>query len=105
MSSNASYYLVVGEISTFMINFIDEEGDNIIINANQNDLINSFVQSTNSPNQYKITIQGNEVKNKSTYLTILYTDSYHQDSNFIQILNIELYRCLWYLLKIILFLN
>ena len=91
MSSNASYYLVVGEISTFMINFIDEEGDNIIINANQNDLINSFVQSTNSPNQYKITIQGNEVKNKSTYLTILYTDSYHQDSNFIQILNIELY--------------
>ena len=94
MSSNASYYLVVGEISTFMINFIDEEGDNIIINANQNDLINSFVQSTNSPNQYKITIQGNEVKNKSTYLTILYIDSYHQDSNFIQILNIELYRCL-----------
>ena len=87
MSSNATYYLVVGEISTFMINFIDEEGDNIIINANQNDLINSFVQSTNNPYQYKITLQGNEVTNKSTYLIIMYTDSYNQDSNFIKILN------------------
>ena len=103
MSSNATYYLVVGEMSTFMLNFTDEEGDKIIINANQNDLINFFVQSTNNTNQYKITIQGNEVTNKSTYLTIIYADSYHQDSNFIQILNIELYRCLWYLLKFILF--
>ena len=74
-----------------MLNFTDEEGDKIIINANQNDFINSFVQSTNNPNQYMIRIQGNEVSNKPTYLTILYTDSYHQDSNFIKILNLELY--------------
>ena len=52
VSSNVTYYLVVGEISTFMLNFIDEEGDKIIINANQNDLINFFVQSTNNSNQY-----------------------------------------------------
>ena len=91
MSSNATYYLVVGEISIFMLNFTDEEGDNIIINANQNDFINSFVQSTNNPNQYKIRVQGNEVSNKPTYLTILYTDSYHQDSNFTKIMNLELY--------------
>ena len=91
MSSNASYYLVVGEISNFMLNFTDEEGDNIIIKANQNDLINYFVQSTNNSNQYKIRIQGNEVTNSSTYLTIMYTDFYHQDSNFIKVLNIEFY--------------
>ena len=91
MSSNATYYLVVGEISTFILNFTDEEGDNIIMNANQNDLINSFVQNTNNPNKYKITIQGNKATNSSTYLTIMYTDFYHQDSNFIKILNIEFY--------------
>ena len=92
MSSNASYYLVVGEISIFMLNFIDDEGDNIIMKVLQNDLINFFVESTDNPNQYKVIIQGNKAENNSTYLTILYTDSYHQDSNFIQILNIELYR-------------
>ena len=91
MSSNATYYLVVGEISTFMLNFTDEEGDKIIINTKQTDLINSYVQSTNNPNQYKITIQGNEVTNSSTHLTIMYTDSYHQDSNFIKSLSIEFY--------------
>ena len=96
VSSNATYYLVVGEITIFMFNFTDEEEDNIIINSYQNDLINFCVQSTNNPNQYKITIQGNEVTNNSTYLTIMYTDSYHQNSNFIQILNLELYRCLCY---------
>ena len=91
MSSNVTYYLVVGEISTFMLNFTDEEGDKIIINTKQTDLINSYVQSTNNPNQYKITIQGNEVTNSSTHLAIMYTDSYHQDSNFIKSLSIEFY--------------
>ena len=102
MSSNASYYLVVGEISTFMLNFNDEEGDNIIMNAIQNDLIYSFVQNTDNPYQYRITLQGNEVINNSTYLRILYTDSYHQDSNFIQLLNIEFYWA-FNMLKIIYF--
>ena len=91
MSSNATYYLVVGKITIFMFNFTDEEGDNIIISANQNDLINFFVQSSNNPNQYKIRIQGNEVTNKSTFLTIMYTDSYHQDSKFIKLMNLKLY--------------
>ena len=91
ISSNATYYLVVGKFTIFMFSFTDEERDNIIINIDQNILIDCFVQSTNNPNQYKITIQGNEVTNKSTYLAIMYTDSYHQDSKFVKLMNLELY--------------
>ena len=91
MSSNATYYLVVGEITILMFNFNDEEGDNIIISAYQNDLISFFAQSTQNSNIYKITVQGNEVTNKSTFLTVIYTDSYHQNSNFIKTMKLELY--------------
>ena len=74
-----------------MLIFIDEEDDKIEINAKQNNYINFYIQNTNNTFQFKVLLQANEAISDATNLIIQYTDSYHQNSNFIQIINIELY--------------
>ena len=90
-NSNTTYYVVVGQLEIFMLIFIDEEGDKIVINAKQNNYINFYIQNTNNTFQFKVFLQANEAISDATNLIIQYTDSYHQNSNFIQIINIELY--------------
>ena len=70
-----------------MLIFIDEEGDKIVINAKQNNYINFYInfyiQNTNNTFQFKVLLQANEAISDATNLVIQYTDSYHQNSNFI----------------------
>ena len=91
VSSNASNYLVVNQLTTFMLIFDDAEGDSITVAIVQNDYVSLFIQSTGNSNQFKMILQSNEVINTSTKLTFSYTDSYHKDSNFWQSTTIEVY--------------
>ena len=38
INSNASYYLVIGKLDVIMLNFTDNEEDNIIIKESQNNI-------------------------------------------------------------------
>ena len=60
VSSNASYYLIVNQLTTFILTFADTEEDIITVTILQNDLINTFVQTTNNTSQFIIMLQTNE---------------------------------------------
>ena len=91
VSSNTSYYLVVNQLTTFMLTFDDAEGDPTTATIITNDLIDFFIESTNNTNQFRMILQAKEVINHSTQLHFSYTDSYHKDANFWKTATIELY--------------
>ena len=91
VSSNSSYYLVVNQLTTYLLTFNDFEEDLISVNILHNDFINAFVKATSNTNKFIIMLQINETSNDPTNLVISYTDSYHKDASFIQITMIELY--------------
>ena len=84
-------YLVVGNMSIFLLNFTDEEEDNILIKATQNDYISFYIQNTINTYQYKILLQANEITNEATHLILQYTDPYHQDEIYYKTIDLELY--------------
>ena len=90
-STNATNYLVVGNLNVFLLIFTDEEEDNILIKGIQNDYISFYIQNTNNTYQYKILLQANEITNESTHLILQYTDPYHQDEVYYKTINLELY--------------
>ena len=91
VSSNASYYLVVNQLTAFMLTFDDAEGDLTTATIITNDLIDFFIESTNDANQFKMILQANKVINQSTQLHFSYTDSYHKDTSNWNTATIELY--------------
>ena len=91
IDSNATYFLVRNEVKSFVLNFIDDEGDNVVFNVSQNNIISFYIQSTNTTSEYKIFLLANELINGSTNLIVKYSDSYHQDESFIQTIIFELY--------------
>ena len=87
---NSSYYLVVNQLSTFMLTFNDNEEDFINVAILHNDHVSSFVQTTDNTNKFKVILQANDASIDPTNLVISYTDSYHKDASFQQTLKIEL---------------
>ena len=91
VSSNATYFLVINKMTTFMLIFNDNEGDLITITSYQNDFISYFIQATNNTNQFKLILQANKARNDPSNLIISYTDSYHRDVSFVQNITLEFY--------------
>ena len=90
ISLNTSYYLIVNQLSTFMLTFDDNEEDFINVAILHNDHVSSFVQTTDNTNKFKVILQANDASIDPTNLVISYTDSYHKDASFLQTLKIEL---------------
>ena len=91
INSNATYFLVFEQISTFILNFADDEHDKIIISTSLNEHISYYIQNTNDSNIFKILWKSNEVLSNPVQLNIEYTDSYHQDLKYIEKIILEFY--------------
>ena len=91
VSSNSSYYLVINQLTSFLLTFKDIEEDLISVTILQNDFISTFVKTTSNTNQFTVILQTNETSNDLTNMVISYTDSYHEDVSFMQQTMIQLY--------------
>ena len=92
VSSNATNYLVLNQITIFTLSFNDIELDPIIVKISENNNINSFVQSVpNNPNLMNVLLMANSISDESNKLTIQYTDKYHNDVSYYKTIEFDLY--------------
>ena len=91
VSSNSSYYLVLNQLTSFLLTFNDIEEDLISVTIHQNDFINTFVKTISNTSNFIVMLQTNETSNDPTNLVISYTDYYHKDVSFMKQTMILLY--------------
>ena len=82
-------YLVYNQITQILVQFSDDEDDNVIIKLAENPQLSYFVKYLNSTSA-TILVQSNSAETSSTTMNISYTDSYHQDSQYWQHVEVHL---------------
>ena len=90
INSNSSYYILINELYTFVFEFLDEEDDKAIIMIKQSD-INTYVQQdSTSRSKVKLLLQSDNYTEDPLSIICYYTDSYHQNIQYYQTMNISL---------------
>ena len=95
LSTNATYYVVINQLSIFSLNFYDQENDNILLILKNYDQIGQYWQHDSISNQkLKLFLQANTYSEDPIQIIVTYTDSYHQDPSFYQNFTISVYSFL-----------
>ena len=90
-SINIGSYLVVNKLKNYTVEFTDQEGDRILFKYTYNNLVNIFVQQTpNIALQYNVIMQTETASQIPAILEFSYTDFYHQDNQYLTLLNITI---------------
>ena len=94
-STNATYYVVIDQLSIFSLDFYDQENDNILLILKNYDQIGLYWRQDSISNQKLILfLQANTYSEDQIQIVVTYTDSYHQDPSFYQNFTISVYSFL-----------
>ena len=84
VSYSQNAYVIVNQLKNFTINFSDIEQDNVLVSIVNPGTLNAYVQKNQSNSTYLLIVQTDQGINTQTSVVLKYTDSYHQDAQFLQ---------------------
>ena len=83
--------MVKNVLTTFIVDFIDNENDWVSVKITQSEAYGAFAQPIKGNLSYSILIQSSIATNNLTSIDIMYTDMYHQSTEFWEVLRIQVF--------------